>query len=63
MRHYGYFGYSFNLNSLGYSRTPDGLGAYFYNQSLKAYIEVLSYDKIKNDSEQRNRVLFETLRI
>ena len=51
------------LNSLGYSRTPDGLGAYFYNQSLKAYIEVLSYDKIKNDSEQRNRVLFETLRI
>lgn len=51
------------LNSLGYSRTPDGLGAYFYNQTLKAYIEVLSYDKIKNDSEQRNRVLFETLRI
>ena len=49
------------LDNLSYTRTPDKLGAYFYNNSLHAYIEVLSYDKVKNDAEKRNRILFEKL--
>lgn len=49
------------LDSMSFTRTPDNLGAYFYNSSLHAYVEVLSFDKVKNDSEKRNRILFEKL--
>ena len=49
------------LDSMSFTRTPDGLGAYLYNSKIHAYIEVLSFDKIRNDSEKRNRVLFEKL--
>ena len=51
------------LETMSFTRTPDNLGAYFYNRELHAYIEVLSYDKIRNDSEKRNRVLFDKLGI
>ncbi len=51
------------LESMSFTRTPDDLGAYFYNNNLNAYIEVLSYDKVRNDSEKRNRILFEKLGI
>ena len=49
------------LERMSFTRTPDNLGAYFYNRELHAYIEVLSYDKIRNDSEKRNKVLFDKL--
>ena len=51
------------LNRMSFTRTPDNLGAYFYNNELHAYIEILSYDKIRNDSEKRNKVLFDKLGI
>ena len=51
------------LDTMSFTKTPDGLGAYFYNPKLHAYIEVLSYDKIRNDSEKRNKVLFDKLGI
>jgi len=51
------------LGRLSFSRTPDRLGAYFYNKELHAYIEVLSYDKVRLDSEKRNKVLFDKLGI
>ena len=51
------------LERMSFTRTPDNLGAYFYNSELHAYIEVLSYDKIRNDSEKRNKVLFDKLGI
>lgn len=51
------------LDSMSFTRTPDNLGAYLYNSQFHAYIEVLSYDKIRNDSEKRNRVLFDKLGI
>lgn len=51
------------LESMNYTRTPDGLGAYNYNSNLHAYVEVLSFDKVRNDSEKRNRILFEKLGI
>ncbi len=41
--------------------TPDGLGYYaFYDQS-NAYIEVLPFTKLLNDSKKRNAVLFNKL--
>lgn len=51
------------LERMSFTKTADGLGAYTYNSQLHAYIEVLSYDKIRNDSEKRNKVLFEKLGI
>ena len=51
------------LKNMSFTRTPDELGAFFYNSELHAYIEVLSFDKICNDSEKRNRVLFDKLGI
>ena len=49
------------LNSMSFTKTPDNLGAFSYNTNLNAYIEVLSFDKVRNDSEKRNRVLFDKL--
>lgn len=51
------------LRNGSYIRTSDNLGAYFYNTSHNAYIEVISYDKLRNDSEKRNKVLFTKLGI
>ena len=51
------------LDSMSFTRTPDGLGAYLYNNSMHAFIEVVSYDKVKIDAEKRNKVLFDKLGI
>lgn len=51
------------LDRMSFTRTPDRLGAYFYNGTMHIYIEVLSYDKVRNDSEKRNKVLFDKLGI
>ncbi len=44
-----------------FKKTPDRLGYYGYNDSYNAYVEVLPFDKMINDSQKRNRVLFEKL--
>ena len=41
--------------------TPDGLGYYRYHDKKKAYIEILSYDKIIQDAMKRNKLLFDKL--
>ena len=51
------------IESMNYTKTSDGLGAYYYHSNLHAYIEVMSFDKVRNDSEKRNRILFEKLGI
>ena len=51
------------LDWRGFSRSPDGLGAYFYNNIMHSYTEVLSFDKIRFDSEKRNKILFNKLGI
>ena len=43
--------------------TPDKLGLYRYHEKKKSYIEILSYDKMINDAEKRNRILFDKLGI
>ena len=49
------------LEAMGYQMTPDQLGAYHYNDRNHSYTEVLSYNKILNDAEMRNKVLFTKL--
>lgn len=42
--------------------TPDGQGYYtFKSRRYNGYIEVMSYEKIKNDARKRNQILFDKL--
>lgn len=47
----------------GFHETPDKLGLYWYNDNACAYMEIISFDKLINDAEKRNRVLFDKLGI
>lgn len=41
--------------------TSDGLGFFGYKKSYKAYIEVISFDRLVNGAKQRNRAFFDKL--
>lgn len=41
--------------------TSDGLGFFGYNKRYKAYIEVISFDRLVNGAKQRNRAFFDKL--
>ncbi len=47
----------------GLLRTPDNLGYFGYNQSLSAYVEIISYTKLLRDAKKRNRILFDKLHL
>lgn len=51
------------LDTRDFTRMPDGMGYYAFNKKLNAYIAVLSFDKILNDSEIRNKMFFDKLGI
>lgn len=51
------------LNIEDFNQTPDKTGYFTYKTNLKAYIEVIPFDKLVNDAEKRNRVLFDKLGI
>lgn len=42
-------------------KTPDNMGYYGYNDNYNAYVEVIDYKKLLEDSKKRNRVLFDKL--
>jgi len=41
--------------------TSDGLGYFLYNNSFKAYVEVISFDRLVNAAKERNRAFFDKL--
>lgn len=43
--------------------TPDNRGMYCYNDNSHAYMEILSFDKLIEDAEKRNKILFDKLGI
>ena len=45
----------------GLQETPDKEGYFGYNSMKKAYIEVISYSKLLEDSIKRNQILFDKL--
>ncbi|MDT7555501.1 MAG: hypothetical protein QOI16_4597 [Pseudonocardiales bacterium] len=49
------------LEESGFDPTPDASGYMFYNRNFRAYVEVISYDKLLKDSNDRNRELFKAL--
>lgn len=44
-------------------QTWDGQGFFGFNENLSVYVEVVSFDKVLDDAERRNRVFFEKLRL
>lgn len=42
---------------------PDGNGYFFFNENYNMYVEIISFDKLLNDSKEKNRVLFEKLNL
>lgn len=47
----------------GLSPAPDDMGYFGFNPNYNAYIEVISFDKLVDDSKQRNQILFDKLGI
>lgn len=45
----------------GLEPTPDASGYMGYNKNYRTYVEVMSYDKLLKDSNDRNRELFKAL--
>jgi hypothetical protein len=45
----------------GLRRTQDNLGYFGYNDNYKAYIEVMSFDRLLSLAHQRNRAFFDSL--
>lgn len=46
---------------LGLTVTSDHMGYFGYNPNFKAYIEVISFDRLLNAARQRNRAFFDRL--
>lgn len=44
-----------------FKSTPDGLGYYYYLSNYNAYIEIMPYNKMIQDSKKRNKILFDKL--
>ena len=42
-------------------RTSDGLAYFFYNKNYRAYVEVISFDRLVNAAKERNRAFFDKL--
>lgn len=51
------------IDSRNYTKTPDGRGYFYFHNKYNAYIEVISYNKLLKDSQERNRILFERLNL
>lgn len=47
----------------GYKLLPSGDGYFAFNDNYNMYVEIMSFDKVLNDSRERNRVLFEKLNL
>lgn len=43
------------------TRTSDGLGYFFYNKEFRAYVEVISFDRLVNSAKERNKAFFDKL--
>lgn len=43
------------------TRTSDGLGYFFFKSSYKAYVEVISFDRLVNSAKERNKAFFDRL--
>lgn len=47
----------------GFKPLPSNDGFFFFNDNYNMYVEIISFDKLLNDSKDRNRILFEKLNL
>lgn len=47
----------------GFTKTPDEQGYFGFNQNFNAYVEIIGFNKLLNDSKQRNQILFDKLQL
>lgn len=52
-----------DIRDTGMQKMPDGDGYYLFNKDEKAYLEVISYDRLLNSAKRRNRAFFKVLGI
>ncbi len=43
--------------------TPDGMGYFQLHRNFNTYFEIISFEKLLNDAQKRNRVLFDKLNL
>ena len=51
------------VEGTGYKKMAEGGGYFTFNDNYKAYIEVLSFDRVIIDAKRRNQILFDKLGI
>lgn len=51
----------YQFDDMNLQVTPDDEGYFGYNRRHRAYVEVISFNKLLRDAKQRNRILFEQL--
>ena len=51
------------VESIGYKKMPEGNGYFTFNDNYKAYIEVISFEKVISDAKKRNQILFDKLKM
>jgi transcriptional regulator NrdR family protein len=49
------------IESHDFTKSPDEMGYFRYHSNYKAYVEVISFEKLLKDAKERNRVLFDKL--
>lgn len=47
----------------GFTAHPDNQGFFSYNSNFELYTEIISFDKMVNDSKKRNQILFDKLNL
>ncbi len=47
----------------GFTKTPDEQGYFGFNPNFNAYVEIIGFTKLLNDSKQRNQILFDKLQL
>jgi len=47
----------------GFTNSPDALGCFWYNPGFRSYIEIISFEKLIQDAQQRNLALFKMLNL
>jgi hypothetical protein len=47
----------------GFTNSPDALGCFWYNPEFRSYIEIISFEKLIQDAQQRNMALFKMLNL
>lgn len=52
-----------HAENAGLLPSPDGLGYFGYNQAARAYLEVISYNKLVTDARKRNQAFFDRLQL